>query len=44
LADIVIVDGDPMTDIGALKSVQKVIKGGQTVASDGAIILTQAAR
>ena len=39
LADIVIVDGDPLADIGTLKSVQKVIKDGQTVASDGAIIL-----
>ena len=38
LADIVIVDGDPLTDIGALKRVHKVIKGGQVVASDGAII------
>ena len=40
LADLLIVDGDPLTDIGALMSVQKVVKSGQTVASDGAIILT----
>ena len=31
LADLVILDGDPLTDIGALKKVQVVIKNGQVV-------------
>jgi imidazolonepropionase-like amidohydrolase len=38
LADMVILDGDPLTDIGALQHVHKVIKGGEVVASDGAIL------
>jgi imidazolonepropionase-like amidohydrolase len=37
-ADIVILDGDPLTDIGALQRVHKVIKDGEVVASDGAIL------
>jgi imidazolonepropionase-like amidohydrolase len=38
LADMVILNGDPLTDIGALQRVHKVIKSGEVVASDGAIL------
>ena len=33
LADIIIVDGDPLADLGALENVDTVIKGGEVVVS-----------
>ena len=38
LADIVIVDGDPLTDIGAMGRVQTVVKNGELVVSEGAVV------
>jgi len=34
IADIVILDGDPLTDIGAVRRVDTVIKGGRVIQTD----------
>ena len=39
LADILLVDGDPSTDITALQRVDTVIKGGQVVAGRGQVFI-----
>ena len=38
LADIVVVDGDPLADIGAIRRIHTVIKGGEVVVSGGAMV------
>lgn len=38
LADITIIDGDPWENIGCLKNVHKVIKGGELAALNGGLI------
>jgi len=38
LADIVIVDGDPFTDVTAIRRVHTVIKDGETLVRDGAML------
>ncbi len=38
-ADVIIVDGDPLTDISALQRVETVIKGGVVVADQGQVIV-----
>jgi imidazolonepropionase-like amidohydrolase len=38
LADLVIVDGDPLTDITAMRRIHTVIKDGEVVVRDGAIL------
>ena len=44
LADIVIVDGDPVADIGALQRIHTVMKGGEVMVSDGAVTWPSEAR
>jgi imidazolonepropionase-like amidohydrolase len=38
LADVVIVDGDPFTDMTAIRRVHTVIKDGETLVRDGAML------
>jgi imidazolonepropionase-like amidohydrolase len=38
LADLVVLDGDPLADIGATRRVRAVIKGGKVVCRDGDMI------
>ena len=38
LADLVIVDGDPLEDISAMQRIHGVIKGGELVARSDAIV------
>jgi imidazolonepropionase-like amidohydrolase len=38
LADVVIVDGDPCADMTAIRRVHTVIKGGETLVRDGAML------
>jgi imidazolonepropionase-like amidohydrolase len=38
LADIIIVDGDPLLDMGAMQRVHTVIKEGETLVRDGALL------
>ena len=38
LADIVIVDGDPFTDMTVIRRVHTVIKDGETLVRDGAML------
>jgi imidazolonepropionase-like amidohydrolase len=39
LADIVVVDGDPLTDITAVKRLHTVVKGGEVLVRDGGVLL-----
>lgn len=43
LADIVVVDGDPLTDITAMQRIHTVIKGGEVVVREGTMPLSPAA-
>ena len=36
LADLIVVDGDPLEDLSALRNVEVVVKGGETVVGEGA--------
>jgi imidazolonepropionase-like amidohydrolase len=38
LADLVIVDGDPLADMTAMRRIHTVIKDGEVVVRDGAIL------
>lgn len=38
LADVVIVDGDPLTNVVALRRVHTVIKDGEVLVHDGAMV------
>jgi imidazolonepropionase-like amidohydrolase len=40
LADLVVVDGDPLTDISAMQRVHTVVKGGEVVVRDGGMLLS----
>ena len=40
LADIVVVDGDPLTDIAAMQRIHTVVKSGEVVVRDGAMLLS----
>jgi imidazolonepropionase-like amidohydrolase len=40
LADMVVVDGDPLTDITAMRRIHSVVKGGDMVVREGGILLT----
>jgi imidazolonepropionase-like amidohydrolase len=42
LADVVVVDGDPLTDITAVQRVHTVVKGGQILVRDGGMRLSPA--
>jgi imidazolonepropionase-like amidohydrolase len=42
LADVVVVDGDPLTDITAMQRIHTVIKGGQVVVREGGVLLSPA--
>jgi imidazolonepropionase-like amidohydrolase len=39
LADMVVVDGDPLTDITAMQRVHTVIKGGEVLVREGGVLL-----
>jgi imidazolonepropionase-like amidohydrolase len=38
LADVVIVDGDPLADMSAMRRIHTVIKDGETLVRDGAML------
>jgi imidazolonepropionase-like amidohydrolase len=38
LADLIIVDGDPLTDISAMQRLHTVVKGGEVLVRDGGIL------
>ncbi len=38
LADLIVVDGDPLTDMSAMRRVHMVIKEGETLVRDGALL------
>ena len=38
MADIMVVDGDPLTEIGAMNRVHTVVKSGELVVSEGAVV------
>jgi len=38
IADVIVVDGNPLTDIGTLRKVVRVIKGGDVVGSDTTLL------
>ncbi|MBM3303378.1 MAG: amidohydrolase family protein, partial [Deltaproteobacteria bacterium] len=38
LADILVVDGDPLTDLGALRDVHLVFLGGKMMVRDGLVL------
>jgi imidazolonepropionase-like amidohydrolase len=40
LADIVVVDGDPLTDITAVQRIHTVVKGGEVLVRDGGVLLS----
>ncbi len=40
LADIVVVDGDPLTDITAMQRLHTVVKGGEVLVRDGGVLLS----
>jgi imidazolonepropionase-like amidohydrolase len=42
LADVVVVDGDPLTDISAMQRIHGVVKGGEMVVQEGALLLAPA--
>ena len=39
-ADLIVVDGDPTRDIGALRAVQAVVLGGEIIRNDGGLLAT----
>jgi imidazolonepropionase-like amidohydrolase len=39
-ADLVVVDGDPVTDISAMQRIHSVIKGGEVLVRDGTLLLS----
>jgi imidazolonepropionase-like amidohydrolase len=42
LADMVVVDGDPLTDITAMQRIHTVVKGGEVVVREGGLLLPAA--
>jgi imidazolonepropionase-like amidohydrolase len=40
LADVVVVDGDPLIDISAMQRIHTVVKGGEVVVRDGGMLLS----
>jgi imidazolonepropionase-like amidohydrolase len=40
LADMVVVDGDPLTDITAMQRIHTVVKGGEVLVRDGGMLLS----
>jgi imidazolonepropionase-like amidohydrolase len=40
LADIIVVDGDPLADIAAMQRIHTVIKGGEVLVRDGGMLLS----
>ncbi|HSF29171.1 MAG TPA: amidohydrolase family protein [Candidatus Tectomicrobia bacterium] len=42
LADLIVVDGDPLTDISAMQRLHIVVKGGEVVVRDGGIVRSPA--
>ena len=43
LADMVVVDGDPLTDITAMQHIHTVVKGGKIVVREGGVLLAPTA-
>ena len=43
LADITVVDGNPLEDIARMQQIHMVVKGGAVVARDGAIVWSPSA-
>ena len=39
LADVVVVDGDPLADISAMERIHTVVKGGEVVVRDGMLVV-----
>jgi imidazolonepropionase-like amidohydrolase len=39
-ADLLVVDGDPLTDITAVQRIHTVIKGGEVVVRDGGVLVS----
>jgi imidazolonepropionase-like amidohydrolase len=42
LADLLVVDGDPLTDITAVQRIHTVVKGGEVVVRDGSVLVSSA--
>jgi imidazolonepropionase-like amidohydrolase len=42
LADLIVVDGDPLTDITAMQRIHTVVKGGEVLVRDGGLLLSPA--
>ena len=40
LADMVVVDGDPLLDITAMQRIHSVVKGGHVLVRDGGVLLS----
>jgi imidazolonepropionase-like amidohydrolase len=43
LADLIVVDGDPLLDITAMQRIHTVVKGGELLVREGALLLSPTA-